>query len=302
MLEYITMSIKEHPPLHVPVLLEKCLELLNPTEGENYLDLTAGYGGHAGAILEKTKNYGDSCLVDRDQFAIGNLERFKERGVQIVHADFAQAAKQLTAEGKQFDILLLDLGVSSPQLDRADRGFSLKNSGPLDMRMDDRQTLTAEKVVNTWKRDELARIIREYGEESTRTAAKYAEAIVKNRPMHTTGELAAAILQAHRGAWSKIHPATRTFQAIRIAVNDELSQVEQVMPLIPALLKKGGRVGVISFHSLEDRIVKRYFAEQKESGYEAELEILTPHPVSGATDDVYNPRSRSAKLRVAVKK
>lgn len=302
MLEYITMSIKEHPPLHVPVLLEKCLELLNPTEGENYLDLTAGYGGHAGAILEKTKNYGDSCLVDRDQFAIGNLERFKERGVQIVHADFAQAAKQLVEEGRQFDILLLDLGVSSPQLDRAERGFSLKNSGPLDMRMDDRQTLTADRVVNTWKRDELTRIIREYGEEPARTAAKYAEAIVKNRPMHTTEELASTILQAHRGGWSKIHPATRTFQAIRIAVNDELSQVEQVMPLIPALLKKGGRVGVISFHSLEDRIVKRYFAEQKESGYEAELTILTPHPVSGATDDVYNPRARSAKLRVAVKK
>lgn len=302
MLEYVMMSIKEHPPLHVPVLLEKCLQLLNPNEGENYLDLTAGYGGHAGAFLEKTKNYGDSCLVDRDQFAISNLAQFSERGVRIVHADFVQAAKQLVEEGRQFDILLLDLGVSSPQLDRAERGFSLKNSGPLDMRMDDRQTLTAEKLVNTWKRDDLARIIREYGEESARTAAKYAEAIVKHRPIHTTGELAATILQAHRGGWSKIHPATRTFQAIRIAVNDELAQVEQVMPLIPALLKKGGRVGVISFHSLEDRVVKRYFAEQKESGYEAELTVLTPHPVSGATDDVYNPRARSAKLRVAVKK
>jgi 16S rRNA (cytosine1402-N4)-methyltransferase len=160
-------------------------------------------------------------------------------------------------------------------------------------------------VVHThvqWKRDDLARIIREYGEEPVRTAAKYAEAIVKNRPIHTTEELAQAIVQAHRGSWKKIHPATRTFQAIRIAVNDELSQVQQVMPLIPALLKKGGRVGVISFHSLEDRVVKRYFAEQKESGYEAELTILTPHPVSGATDDVYNPRARSAKLRAAVKK
>lgn len=302
MLEYVMMSIKEHPPLHVPVLLQKCLELLHPQEGESYLDLTAGYGGHASAILAQTKNYEDSCLVDRDQFAIRNLAGLGERGVQIVHADFAQAAEQLVKEGKQFDILLLDLGVSSPQLDRAERGFSLKNSGPLDMRMDERQTLTAEKLVNTWKRDDIARIIREYGEESARTAAKYAEAIVTNRPIHTTEELAQIIVHAHRGGWSKIHPATRTFQAIRIAVNDELAQVERVMPLIPSLLKKGGRVGIISFHSLEDRIVKRYFAEQKESGYEAELRVLTQHPISGATEDVQNPRARSAKLRAAVKK
>mgnify|MGYP003381715192 CR=1 FL=1 len=296
------MSIKEHPPLHVPVLLDASVALLHPNLGENYLDLTAGYGGHAEAILEQTKNYEDSCLVDRDQFAINNLERFTKRGALLLHADFLSAAKQLVGEGRQFNIILLDLGVSSPQLDRAERGFSFKNSGPLDMRMDVSQEFTAEKLVNTWNKDKLTHILQNYGEEPLKTARLYADAIVKNRPMHTTEELASVIAHAYRGAWSKIHPATRTFQAIRIAVNDELGQIEQLMPLIPQLLKTGGRVGIISFHSLEDRIVKRYFAEQKESGYEAELTVLTPHPLLGRTDDVHNPRARSAKLRAAVKK
>ena len=296
------MSIKEHPPLHVPVLLDTCLQLLHPNLGENYLDLTAGYGGHAGAILEQTKNYEDSCLVDRDELAIANLAHLEKRGVQILHTDFLSAAQQLVAEGKQFDIVLLDLGVSSPQLDRAERGFSFARSGPLDMRMDARQALTAQKLVNGSSREALARIIREYGEESPRTAYAYADAIVRNRPLRTTEDLANTIKNAYRGPWRKTHPATRTFQAIRIAVNDELGQVEQVLPLLPALLKSGGRAGVISFHSLEDRIVKRYFAEQKESGYEAELTIVTSHPILGQTHDVHNLRSRSAKLRVAVKK
>jgi len=296
------MSIKEHPPLHVPVLLNDTLRLLNPIQGENYLDLTAGYGGHACEILGQTTNYEDSCLVDRDEFAIANLSQFEQQGVRLLHTDFLQAATQLIEEGKQFSLILLDLGVSSPQLDRAERGFSFTNNGPLDMRMDARQTLTAERVVNKWSRDELARIFREYGEEPHRNAHKYAQAIYLNRPLHTTEELANAIKQAYRGPWRKTHPATRVFQAIRIAVNDELGQVRRVMPLLPRLLKPGGRVGVISFHSLEDRIVKQYFAEQKASGYEAELEIVTPHPVLGETSDVHNPRSRSAKLRVAVKK
>ena len=296
------MSIKEHPPLHVPVLLNDTLRLLNPNKGENYLDLTAGYGGHAREILGITTNYEDSCLVDRDEFAIANLAQFEQQGVRLLHTDFLQAATQLIEEGKQFSLILLDLGVSSPQLDRAERGFSFTNNGPLDMRMDARQTLTAERVVNKWSRDELAQIFREYGEEPHRNAHKYAQAIYLNRPLHTTEELAETIKQAYRGAWRKTHPATRTFQAIRIAVNDELGQIRQVMPLLTRLLKPGGRVGVISFHSLEDRIVKQYFAEQKASGYEAELEIVTPHPVLGETSDVHNPRSRSAKLRVAVKK
>lgn len=173
--------------------------------------------------------------------------------------------------------------------------------GPLDMRMDRRQELTAEKLVNTAKADELTRIIREYGEETPATAKRIAAAIAQNRPLKTTDELAELIKHEIRGKWGKTHPATRTFQALRIAVNDELRQVADVLPLLPKLLRKGGRVGIISFHSLEDRLVKRYFAEQAASGFEAELRVLTKKPIDGATEDVHNPRARSAKLRVAVK-
>lgn len=296
------MSIKEHPPLHVPVLLEDVLRELQPQSGESYLDLTAGYGGHARAILQKTANYTDSTLVDRDEMAQSHLTEFLEKGTQLLHTDFVNAAKQLVQDGKSYDLILLDLGVSSPQLDFASRGFSFTMNGPLDMRMDTRQSLTAETLVNTANRNDLIRIMREYGEERPGAARRYADAIIAARPLHSTGELADVILHAHVGKWQKTHPATRTFQAFRICVNDELRQVEEVMPLLPKLLKKGGRVGVISFHSLEDRIVKRYFAEQHHAGYESELQITTKHPIDGATNDVHNPRSRSAKLRVAVKK
>ena len=159
------MSIKEHPPLHVPVLLDDVVRLLNPKDGESYLDLTAGYGGHAGAIVERTHNYRGMTLVDRDEFAQANLAVFVGKGAELIHADFVSAARQLIAIGKRFDMILIDLGVSSPQLDRAERGFSFSHSGPLDMRMDRRQALTAEQVVNTYSQGELERIIRDYGEE-----------------------------------------------------------------------------------------------------------------------------------------
>jgi 16S rRNA (cytosine1402-N4)-methyltransferase len=297
------MSIKAHPPhdLHIPVLLDATLELLKPQKGESYLDLTAGYGGHAEAFLAKTEAQTSATLVDRDEYAIGKLSRFADNGVRLLHTDFVSAATELIEQGKTFDIVMIDLGVSSPQLDQSERGFSFKNSGPLDMRMDRRQELSAEKLVNTAKADELVRIIREYGEESPSQAKRIAAAIVKARPLKTTGELADLIAHEVRGKWGKIHPATRTFQALRIAVNQELQQVEAILPLLPKLLKKGGRVGIISFHSLEDRLVKRYFAEQKAAGFEAELQILTKKPLDGATYDVHNPRARSAKLRAAVK-
>lgn len=295
------MSIKEHPPLHVPVLLDDVVRLLNPKEGESYLDLTAGYGGHASAIVERTQNYREMTLVDRDDFARANLAAFVGRGAEFIHADFVSAARQLIAVGKRFDMILIDLGVSSPQLDRAERGFSFSHNGPLDMRMDQRQALTAADVANTFTQQQLEQIICEYGEERPAVARRYAAAIVKARPLATTEDLASAVLKAHVGRRQRIHPATRTFQAIRIFVNDELEQVRTIMPLLPELLRQGGRVGVISFHSLEDRIVKRYFAEQNRSGYEAELRVVTKHPVDGAVEDVHNPRSRSAKLRVAVK-
>ncbi len=295
---------KVHPPhadLHIPVLLDATLELLDPQKGESYLDLTAGYGGHAQAFIDRTGNEAGTTLVDRDDFAISHLARFEEKSARLLHTDFVSAAKQLIDEGKQFDVVLIDLGVSSPQLDQSERGFSFTNSGPLDMRMDRRQEMTAKQLVNTASAGELTRIIRQYGEESPSVAKRIAEAIVKARPLSETGELADLIKQTIRGKWGKTHPATRTFQSLRIAVNQELQQVEEVLPLLPKLLSSGGRVGVISFHSLEDRLVKRYFIDQRDAGFEAELRLLTKKPIDGATHDVHNPRARSAKLRAAVK-
>ena len=311
------MSIKEHPPqpesstdensidisvLHVPVLLDDTYRLLNPKKGESYLDLTAGYGGHASLILETTTNYAESVLVDRDDYAIKRLKSLSDRGVRLLHTDFVSAAKQLQSEGQSFDMVLVDLGVSSPQLDQSERGFSFSRTGPLDMRMDRRQAMSAETLVNTASAEELTRIITQYGDEPLSVAGRIVTAIVENRPISETEQLASLIKQTYRGKWKKTHPATRTFQALRIAVNDELRQIEDLMPLLPRLLKPGGRVGIISFHSLEDRIVKRFMKSQFESGYEAELEPLTKKPIAGDINDVHNPRARSSKLRVAVKK
>ena len=292
---------KEHPPHHVPVLFDAVLRELAPKVGESYLDLTAGYAGHAKAVLDITKNDKESVLVDRDEYAIAHLESLN-RGVRLMHTDFVSAATQLYEEGSTFDLILIDLGVSSPQLDQGERGFSFKRNGPLDMRMDRTQSFTATDLVNTASIQELTTIIHEYGEEPYMQAKNIAEQIVGGRPFNDTETLANLIQQTYRGRQGKIHPATRTFQALRIAVNDELGQVKALLPLLPKLLKKGGRVGVISFHSLEDRLVKRSFKDQTDSGLEAELEVLTKKPISGATDDVHNPRSRSAKLRIAVKK
>lgn len=288
--------------MHVPVLLESTLELLNPKKGESYLDLTAGYGGHANRILDITGNYAEAVLNDRDDKAVKSLEPLSSKGVRLMHADFVTAAKQLTNEGRKFDMILVDLGVSSPQLDQSERGFSFTNSGPLDMRMDRRQVRTAEMLINTASVEELTRIISQYGEEPAGFSKTLALAIVANRPLSKTNELANLIKQTYRGKWKKIHPATRTFQALRIAVNDELRLIEDLLPLLPELLKPGGRVGIISFHSLEDRLVKRFFKEQFDSGYEAELAPISRKPILGSINDVHNPRARSSKLRVAVKK
>jgi len=299
------MSTKEHLPndlLHIPVLLESTLDLLNPRKDENYLDLTAGFGGHASRILNITGNYTESILVDRDDYALGRLKSLSDKGVRLLHSDFVSAAKQLIKEGQKFNIVLIDLGVSSPQLDQFERGFSFTNSGPLDMRMDRRQEKSAKTLVNNSSTEELIHIINQFGEEPIGFSKTIAKAIVANRPLSQTGELADLIKNVYRGKWKKIHPATRTFQALRIAVNDELRQIEDMLPLLPDLLKPGGRVGIISFHSLEDRIVKRYLKEQFDSGFEAVLLPMTKKPIAGSNYDVHNPRARSSKLRVAVKK
>lgn len=291
--------------VHIPVLLEATLKEMLPEKGESYLDLTAGYGGHARAFLRIGENYQGSVLVDRDENAIRTLDDIKDQGVEILHMDFLSAAQFLVKNGRKFDLILADLGVSSPQLDIAERGFSFRKDGPLDMRMDPEQEKTAETIVNHANKNEIMRILTEYGEEKRGFANRIADEIIrerKNYRISTTKQLADLILNVHKGRWQKIHPATRTFQAIRIAVNDELGQVEEMMNLLPLLTKPSGRVGIITFHSLEDRIVKNYFKKDSLSGLESKFEILTKKPLDGATNDANNPRSRSAKLRVSKRK
>lgn len=295
------MHQNQNNTYHVPVMLEQVLEYLDPKVGDKYLDLTAGYGGHAEAILERTKDPSESALVDRDSNAITELERkFAGSGITIIKNDFYSASRDLVDKNLQFDVILADLGVSSPHLNTASRGFAISQDGPLDMRMDQSQELTASEIVNYYKEEDLAQIIRRYGEEPK--ARSIARLITQNRPISSTTELANIIARAYHGR-SKIHPATRTFQAIRIAVNDELGLVERSLPLWIDLLAPKGRLAIISFHSLEDRLVKSAFSEAGGDRYDAKLQILTKRPESASEQEiVFNPRSRSAKLRVAQRK
>ncbi|HEU4966964.1 MAG TPA: 16S rRNA (cytosine(1402)-N(4))-methyltransferase RsmH [Candidatus Saccharimonadales bacterium] len=286
--------------LHLPVLLHEVLQYLDPSPGESYLDVTAGYGGHASAVLERTGSTDKAVLVDRDQRAMDVLtEKFGAYGAKIMHNDFLTATQRLIGEGRGFDLILADLGVSSPHLNEAARGFSIGADGPLDMRMDQTQQLTAADIVNRYSHAQLADILTQYGEEPK--AKRIATLIVENRPITTTVELARIASRAWSGH-SKVHPATRTFQAIRIAVNNELALLEQGLPLWMQLLNPGGRIAVISFHSLEDRLVKKAFSEAGGDRYDATLRLLTKHPVTASEDEiVFNPRARSAKLRAAAK-
>lgn len=292
---------KSDHQIHIPVLLEPVLEVIDPQSGESLLDVTAGYGGHSGAILERTLNDEDSVLVDRDQQAIKELRQmFKGRSLQILHETFLKATQQLVEQGRQFDIIVADLGVSSPHLDNISRGFSLTKEAELDMRMDQSQALTAQQIVNEYSEADLTRILKEYGEEPK--ARRIARAIVEQRPITTTTQLTEVVERALKSRWQKSHPATKTFQALRIAVNDELSELEQAMPLWVKLLKPGGRLAIISFHSLEDRLVKRFIAEHAGDRYDAELRLLNKKPITATKDElVLNPRARSAKLRAVAK-
>lgn len=292
---------------HIPVLLEEVVNLLAPRARETYFDGTAGYGGHARAILNRTK--APALLVDRDSSATAMLELEFGNLAEVWQTDFLSAAKQLRAEKRLFDMILLDLGVSSPQLDNSERGFSFARSGPLDMRMDNQSEVKAADIVNSYDEKTLADLIYRYGQE--RNSRRIAARIVENRPLRTTSELAKVIHSAfpHRG---RIDSATRTFQALRISVNSELEQLEQALPLLVDALKTGGRIAVISFHSLEDTIVKNHFRrcardcicppEQPQCicDHRASLKILTKRVVTANENDS-NPRARSAKLRVAMK-
>lgn len=287
---------------HEPVLVKPIIDLLQPQKEEIYLDLTAGGGGHALKIVEKESNI-KLILNDRDQDAINQLKQVfaNKTNVKILKNDFLSTARN--TESESVDMILLDLGVSSQQLDDSERGFSFRFDADLDMRMDGEQTFTAKEIVNRWKEEDIAEIIKEYGEE--RHYKKVAKAIVQNRPFGTTEELAQVIRK--NTSDPKIDPATRTFQALRIAVNDELNQLKEVLPECVRILKKNGRLAVISFHSLEDRIVKHFFKEMKgglDHGLEKPkiVQILTKKPVIADRDEILqNNRSRSAKLRVIQK-
>jgi 16S rRNA (cytosine1402-N4)-methyltransferase len=286
---------------HIPVLLHETLQYLSPERGQSYLDVTAGYGGHAKAVLDVTKNHKQSILVDRDEQAVAALEEaFTKLDVKIVCNDFLSASDDLEKQGKKFDMILADLGVSSLHLDVPERGFSISNDGPLDMRMDSRQELNASHIVNTYSEVQLAGILEQYGQEPK--ARSIARNIIAARPVNTTTQLARIVARSWPGK-SRVHPATRTFQALRIAVNGELNQLASSLPIWLELLAPGGRLVVISFHSLEDRIVKNFLLEHAGDRYDSELELQTKKPVQATNNEIVsNPRARSAKLRACRKK
>jgi 16S rRNA (cytosine1402-N4)-methyltransferase len=286
--------------IHVPVLLNDVLQYLDPQSGDSYLDLTAGYGGHAGAVLSRTNSPGTAVLVDRDEEAQKALHsKFANELPTLIWQDFLQTSSELAAAGQHYDMILADLGVSSLHLNQSERGFSIKIDGPLDMRMDSRQPITAASIVNQASVDELETILHEYGEEPK--SARIAQLIAANRPFSSTQQLASVVARAWPGH-SRIHPATRTFQALRIAVNDELGMLERSLPLWRDLLNPGGRLVIISFHSLEDRIVKQWLQNNAGDRYDADLRLLTKRPITASPIElVSNPRARSAKLRAAVK-
>ncbi len=293
-------------PRHVPVLLEEVLEYLNVRPGGVICDATLGLAGHSSEIAKRLGGKGKLIAFDRDpeamEMARVRLEEVKaELGgempeVVYVAKAFSEAASEI--EPESLDGLLADFGVSSLQLDEAHRGFSFRSDGPLDMRQDTRSGETAEQVVNQEDENELADLIYEFGEE--RRSRRIARAIVRARPITTTAELAQIVSAAAPSMkGDKIHPATRTFQALRIRVNNELGEIQSLLKSAGSLLKPGGRLVLISFHSLEDRLVKDAF---REFGREKKFEVLTKKPVvAGEEEERRNPRSRSAKMRAAEK-
>jgi len=300
---------------HKPVLYHEIIHALQPKNNGQYVDGTLGAGGHARGILEACAPDGRLLGLDVDPQALAlareNLAPYGER-VRLIQASYDSLAEILREIGwENVDGILLDLGLSSMQLDTPERGFSFQQDAPLDMRFDPDSPTTAADLVNTLSKDELADLIYRYGEE--RASRRIAQAIVKARPLRTTHQLAAVIetVLPRRG---RVHPATRTFQALRIAVNRELERLENVLPQAVSALKSGGRLAVISFHSLEDRIVKEYFRRESkdlvnppyERIYEVEksatLKLINRKVIiPGEAEIKSNPRARSAKLRIAEK-
>jgi 16S rRNA (cytosine1402-N4)-methyltransferase len=306
--------------IHIPVLAGELIDVVDPHAGETAVDCTFGGGGHARLVAGRIGPTGTLICVDRDPAA---EERFAELSAELpchtrfIRADFVSALEQLRDERLAADLVYVDLGMSSMQVDTWTRGFSYAYDAPLDMRMDPDQELTAQEIVNTWEERRLARLLREYGEE--RYAGQIARAIARARArdeLVTTHELVDVIKASVplHAPFASGHPARRTFQALRIAVNDELAQLDEALPLAWDVLRLGGRFAAISFHSLEDRAVKRFLAARARGcicppdlpicvcGHEPEAELLTRRAVAPTAGEIAaNPRARSAHLRAARK-
>ncbi len=301
---------------HVSVLYKEIIHAMQPFSGGRYVDGTLGAGGHAFGILQASAPDGLLLGLDLDPAALAIAsERLRPFGGRVIlrQASYAELSGVLHEIGwDAIDGMLLDLGVSSMQLDTSERGFSFLHEAPLDMRFGPGVLVSAADLVNTLSETELADLIYRYGEE--RNARRIARAIVRGRPFETTTQLARAVAAAGGVRDARIHPATRTFQALRIAVNAELQAVERVLPQAVAALRPGGRLAVISFHSLEDRIVKEFFRRESTAclcpprqpvctcGHQAVIKEITRKPVTPSPEEIeQNPRARSAKLRIAEK-
>ena len=308
------------PADHTPVLAAEVRELLAVQAGETVVDATFGAGGHARLLAMDLEGRGKLVAIDRDPAARPYFDRFKAQAgvdVRFLRGDFSVVLTQLAANDVKAHAILLDIGVSSMQIDRPERGFSYATDAPLDMRMDPSTEQTAATIVNTWDERELATIFRRYGEE--RYAGPIARALVRRRAAQAffrTGDLVDVVKLAipTPARFGEGHPARRVFQALRIAVNDELSELEAALPAALEMLHPGGRLAVISFHSLEDRIVKQFFAARAKGctcppdfpvcvcGKQPELRVLTRKPVRPSARELDdNPRAASSRLRVAVK-
>lgn len=308
---------------HIPVMLKEVIEYLNPQRGQNFIDCTLGGAGYTMAIAEKIGQEGKVLAIDLDELAIENAKKQiaerKLRNIILVQDNFRNIREiaQKYFKTEKIQGIIFDLGLSSAQLDDRKRGFSFQIDAPLDMRFNSVGNLSAEYIVNNCKQEELEKIFKEYGEE--RFAKQIAGLIVQERkvkPIAATLQLVEAIKKAipKKFAYGKIHPATKVFQALRIAVNKELENIEQALPQAKDLLAPGGRIAVVAFHSLEDRIVKNYFKREAKDclcppefpvcrcGHKKTLKILTKKTVIPNIDEARNnPRARSAKLRAAEK-